>query len=38
MRYFDMLHPDGILAIDRAETLTGFQLPFKTAQASEYTK
>ena len=38
MRYFNMLHPDGIIAIDRAETLTGIQLPLKSAQASEYTK
>lgn len=38
MRFYDLLRPGGILAIGSAETLAGLQTPFKTAQASVYTK
>ena len=38
LKFYDLLRPGGILAIGSSETLAGLQTPFKTAQASVYTK
>jgi len=38
MRFYDLLHPGGILAIGSAETLAGLNTPFAAAQASVYLK
>ena len=38
MRFYELLHPGGILAIGSAETLAGLNTPFAAAQASVYLK
>lgn len=38
LKFYELLRPGGILTIGSAETLTGLKTPFKTAQASVYTK